>query len=210
MDSNMDNMDKEKRKSSISRMVLRRIREIAEQDSIVSKWEDSAYGEIQKITNPKKGVLGERLVAEWLDEIGYLSEDHGYDRAAGGGNFDTLVLIDDNLEKVEVKLATQDTNDKYQFNWIAVEHDIALIVFVAIDPDSIHLAVKTRDEIMGYLKNPTRGRKLTRVPPGNPTHVKWTASKESAGLVEVKTLGDVADLFKKAMDDFATKRANKG
>ena len=197
-------MDKYTRKTSISRIVRKKIREIAEQDSIVQKWEDSAYGEVQKITNPNKGVLGEQLVAGWLEELGYLSEDHGYNRSTSGGNFDTLVLVGDRLEKVEVKLATQDTNGKYQFNWIRIEQEVSLIVFVAIDPDAVHLAIKTRDEILDYLDNPTPGRRLTPVPKGNPnpTHVKWTASKESASLAEVKTLGDVADLFEAAMLGF--------
>ena len=54
----------------ISRSVRAKIKEYAEQDSIVSKWENSIYGEVQKITNPKKGVLGEDLVNTWLDGLG--------------------------------------------------------------------------------------------------------------------------------------------
>ena len=194
-------MPERKLNERISRDVLRKIREFAQEDPIKKKWEDTPYGEIQQVSNPKKGLLGEHLVAMWLEDTGYLSEGRGYARQRGGNNFDISVLINDNLERVEVKLATQDSSDKYQFNWISLKQKPALVVFVGIDPDSIHLSIKTWSEIMRYKENPTRGRTLTPVPQGkeNPTHVKWTASKESAGLVEIKTLGDVADLFQQAI-----------
>lgn len=196
--------DKNKPGESISRITLPLIRELAAADSIVQKWENSAYGEVQKITNPTKGVLGERLTAEWLEKLGYLSEEHGYVRrpvkeGKGKDNFDLLVLVHDELERVEVKLATQDVNGKYQFNWIAIDHDVAFIVFLGIDPDGVFLSVKTSGEIRGYIQSPTPGRKLTPVPPGSKTHVKWTASKEKADMVEVKILGDVKTVFDEAM-----------
>lgn len=194
------------KKEDISRGVRRMIHEFAEQDSIVQKWEDTTYGEIQKITNPKKGVLGEAMVAKWLDELGYLSEEHGYDRARGGGNYDLLVLIDDRLEQLEVKLASEDTSGKYQFNWIAIEHDVAFVVLLGIAPNAINLAVKTHTEILDYVKNPVRGRTLTPVPPKNATHVKWTASKESAEMVEVKTLSDIEKIFAAAIKKFKQRK----
>ncbi len=188
---------------SIGKSVINQIDELANRDTIIKKWEGSAYGKIQRITNPNKGVLGEMLVANWLDDLGYLSEEKGYDRQLGGNNCDILVLINDQIERVEVKLATQDVNYKYQFNWIPIKNDIAFIVFLAIDPDSIYISVKSRNTILNYIKNPKRGRTLTPVPSReSKTHVKWTASKENADLKEVKTLGDVANLFKKAMDDY--------
>lgn len=182
---------------NITRFVRRKIMEIAKGDSIIKKWEDTTYGDIQRITNPKKGVLGEMLVAHWMEESGYPSEGHGYERTQDGDNYDLLVMINDKLRKIEVKLATQDTNDKYQFNWIAVDRDISLIVFLGVDPDSLHLAAKTRKELMGYIKNPERGRTLTPVPKGSTTitHVKWTASKESAEMAEIKTLDDIKAIF---------------
>ena len=193
---------------NITRFVQRTIREIAEGDSIVQKWENTTFGEIQKITNPKKGVLGERLVAHWLEQLGYLSEEHGYDRARGGNNFDLLVLIGDELERVEVKLATQDSSDKYQFNWIAVEHDVAFIVFLGVDPGGLYLSVKTKNEILHYRDNPERGRTLTPVPPRNPTHVKWTASKESADMVEIKTLRGIERIFADAFNRFTLEQSS--
>lgn len=197
------------RNTSIGRDVRRKISRFAASDSIVQKWEDSAYGEIQRITNPTKGRLAESLVAEWLEDLGYLSEEHGYDRRRGEDNFDNLVLIDDKLVQIEVKMATQDSSNKYQFNWIRVDHDVALVVFLAVDPDSIYLAVKTRQEMQDYIHNPNppRGQKLTPVPKSDSTsHVKWTASKESMGLVEIKTYGDIADVFHEAVGRYRRER----
>lgn len=186
----------------ITRYVRRLIHQIAQGDSIEQKWEDTTFGEIQKITNPNKGVLGERLISHWLEELNYLSEEHGYNRAQGGGNFDLLVLIDDKLEKVEVKLATEDSGNKYQFNWIALQHDDALVVFLGIAPNSLHLAVKTKQEIRHYKDNPERGRTLTPVPPHNPTHVKWTASPANMGMIEIKAMSDIKAVFDNAINRF--------
>jgi len=187
----------------ISRLVITKIREYAAQDSIVSKWENSVYGEIQKITNPKKGVLGEDLVRAWLDDLGYLAENHGYNRQRGGGNFDLLVLIDNQLEKIEVKLATEDSSGKYQINWIPIEPNVvALVVFVCISPDAVYLGVKPHDELLSWVANPTPGKTLTAVPPNNPTHRKWTTSASNAGLAEIVTLDDVKEVFDEAINRF--------
>lgn len=187
----------------ISRQVITKIREYAAADSIVSKWENSVYGEIQKITNPKKGVLGEDLVMAWLDDLGYLAENHGYDRQRGGGNFDLLVLIDNRLEKIEVKLATEDSSGKYQINWIPIEPNVvALVVFLCISPDAVYLGVKPHDELLAWVANPKPGKTLTAVPPNNPTHRKWTTSARNAGLTEIVTLDDVKKVFDNAINQF--------
>ena len=186
------------------------MREFAERDSIVQTWQDSIYGNIQRITNPKKGQFGETLVSKWLEDLGYLSEEHGYDRSQGDDdNYDLLVLVDDTLEKVEVKLASQDVSCKYQFNWIKVEHDIAFIVFLGVDPDALFLAVKTRNEIVDMIENPSRGKTLTPVPPENPTHRKWTVSKRNAGMVEIKTLADIKAIFDQAIEKFIGEKRDK-
>lgn len=193
----------------ISRLVIAKIRQYAAEDSIVSKWENSVYGEIQKITNPKKGVLGEDLVRAWLDDLGYLAENHGYNRRRGGGNFDLLVLIDNQLERIEVKLATEDRSGKYQINWIPIEPNVVtLVVFLCIAPDAVYLGVKPHDELLAWVANPMPGKTLTAVPPNNPTHRKWTTSAKNAGLTEIVTLDDVKTVFDDAINRFiAAKRA---
>lgn len=195
------------KKVKVSRAVIAKIREYAKEDSIVSKWENSVYGEIQKITNPKKGVLGEDLVSAWLDDLGYLAEGRGYDRRRGGGNFDLLVLIDNELEKIEVKLATEDSSGKYQINWIPVEPGVvALVVFLCISPDSIYLGVKPHSELLSWVENPKPGKTLTAVPPTNTTHRKWTTSLKNAGFTEIVTLDDVKRVFDDAMDKFIAEK----
>jgi len=191
----------------ISRQVITKIRQYAAEDSIANRWENTVYGEIHKISNPKKGVLGEDLVRAWLDDLGYLAENHGYNRRRGGGNFDLLVLIDNQLERIEVKLATEDSSGKYQINWIPIEPGIvALVVFLCIAPDAVYLGVKPHAELLAWAANPTRGKTLTAVPPHNPTHRKWTTSAKNAGFTEIVTLDDVKTVFDDAIDQFIARK----
>ena len=114
-----------------------------------------------------------------------------------------LVLIDDELVKIEVKLATEDSSGKYQINWISNTPGVAaLVVFLCISPDTIYLGVKPHCELLEWVKNPTRGKTLTAVPPKNTTHRKWTTSIKNAGFAEIVTLADVKKVFDDAMDKF--------
>ena len=194
---------------NIEEDVRETLREIAESDGIVQRWENKKYGDVQRITNPKKGDLGETLMKKWLEMSGYPCEILGRERKRGGNNVDLLVDLDkDNKkERVEVKLASLDSQGKYQFNWIPIKSDYALISFLGINPDAIYLSIKTKEELVGYTKNPTRGKTLTPVPTAdNPTHRKWTTSAENADMREIKTYGDIKKILYKAISEYITNK----
>lgn len=185
--------------------VTQTLKEVAESDSIVKNWENTTYGDIQRITNPKKGDFGEKIIAYWLNIFGYGCEVLGRERKRGGNNVDLLVDLDKNNKKVrvEVKLASLDSQKKYQFSWIPVDYNYALIIFIGINPLEIYLAVKTKDEIKSYINNPTRGKTLTPVPTkNNPTHRKWTTSSENADMVEIKTYRDIKKILDSAIKKY--------
>ena len=181
------------------------LREVAASDSIVKTWENRKYGDIQRITNPKKGDFGERLIGDWFEKFGYPHEVLGRIRKRGGNNIDLLVDISGHghNERVEVKLASLDAQGKYQFSWIPVTYDYALIIFLGINPDAIFLSIKTKSEIMGYIQNPSKGRTLTPVPTkDNPTHRKWTTSAEYADMVEVRTYRDIKEILTAGIEKY--------
>lgn len=72
---------------NVEKDVIKTLREVAESDSIVKTWEKKKYGDIQRITNPKKGDFGEKLIAKWLEMFGYHSEVSGRVRKRGGNIF---------------------------------------------------------------------------------------------------------------------------
>jgi len=190
---------------SIDTDVISILREVAESDSIVKTWENKKYGDIQRITNPKKGDFGEKLIAKWLEMFGYHSEVNGRVRKRGGNNIDLLVDLnkDNKKERVEVKLATLDSQKKYQFGWIPVNNDYAIIVFLGINPDSLYLSIKTKKDIIYYINNPSKGKTLTPVPTAdNPTHRKWTVSAKDADMLEIKTYGDIKNILDSAINNF--------
>ena len=202
----INNIDLDK---NVEEDIKKTLREVAESDSIVRTWENKKYGDIQRITNPKKGDLGEKLMKKWLEMFEYPCEVRGRTRKRGGNNIDLLVDLDkDNKkERVEVKLASLDSQCKYQFNWIPVENDYALIFFLGINPDTIYLSIKTKEEIIYYIENPTRGKTLTPVPTAdNPTHRKWTVTVEHADMVEIKTYRDIKKILDGAISKYV---ANK-
>lgn len=194
------NLDK-----NIEKDIKKILREVAESDNIVQIWENKKYGDIQRITNPKKGDLGEILMEKWLKMFEYPCEVIGRKRKRGGNNIDLLVDLDKDNEKerVEVKLASLDGQGKYQFNWIPIKNDYALIIFLGINPDAIYLSIKTKEEIIHYVKNPTRGKTLTPVPTAdNPTHRKWTTSAEHADMTEIKTYRDIKKILDEAISEY--------
>ena len=189
----------------IENYILKVLKEVAKSDSIVSTWEGKKYGIIQKITNPKKGDVGEKFIAEMFNLFDYPCEITGRERIRGGNNVDLLVDLSANnkKERVEVKLATLDVNGKYQFGWIPVNHDYTLIVFLGVNPDKMFLSIKTKGDIEDYIENPRKGKTLTPVPtPENPTHRKWTTSAENADMVEIDTYGDIKSILDLAITKY--------
>lgn len=197
---------------NIEEDVKKTLREVAEGDSIAKIWENKKYGDIQRITNPKKGDLGEKFMKKWFEMFGYPCDISGRIRKRGGDNIDLLVRLDKDSEKerVEVKLASLDIGGKYQFNWIPIKNDYALIVFLGINPENIYLSIKTKKEIISYVENPTRGKTLTPVPTASSTtHRKWTTSAENADMVEIKTYGDIKKIIDEAASEYVANK-NKG
>ncbi len=185
--------------------VIKILKEVAESDSIVQVWENRTYGDIQRITNPKKGDFGEKIVSDWLSKFGYVNKFVGRQRQRGGNNTDLLVTLKDNTspERVEVKLASLDSKRKYQFNWIPVNYNYAFIIFLGITPTTIQLSLKTKKDIKDYIDNPRRGKTLTPVPTReNPTHRKWTTTAEHADMVTVWTYRDIKNVFDRAISRF--------
>lgn len=196
-----DNIDLDK---NIEEDVKKTLREVAEKDSIVQTWENKKYGDIQRITNPKKGDLGEKLIKKWLEMFEYPCEIRGRIRKRGGNNIDLLVDLnkDNKKERVEVKLASLDVSGKYQFNWIPIQSDYILIFFIGINPDAIYLSIKTKKDIIHYVENPTLGKTLTPVPTADSsTHRKWTTSAEHADMVEIKTYRDIKKILNEAISE---------
>ncbi|MGR3914205.1 MAG: hypothetical protein OD918_06735 [Gammaproteobacteria bacterium] len=171
--------------------VLQSIREYVASDSIVRLWQGKTYGEIQNLTNPKKGEFGEVLTERWFRACGYKCK-RSEKKKRGGKNFDlTITLPNEKSIQAEVKFATMDSKGRYQINWISLHYAYQLLVLVAMSPEAMFLGTKSSAEIKDMVENPQPGRVLTLVPPKNPSHRKWTVTPDAVGLVEISTYGDV-------------------
>lgn len=190
----------------IQKDVQRLIHKLAADDSIVQTWRGAPYGEIQDITNPKKGILGETIAMNWFEMFGFECENLGLVKKRGGGNVDLNIKVGRRKVGVEIKFATMDTGGSYQFGWIPAHFNYDLIFFIGMRPNAIDGLILTAYDMQEFIDNPQPRRTLTAVPTKkNKTHYKWTVTPANAGMVALETYGDI----KKLIDSGVAKLINE-
>lgn len=107
---------------------------IAAEDLIHQTWCGEKF-EVVKIASPtEKGNLAENFLAELIKSLGYSDVEVIPGRR---GHYDVGVGRGSRKKKLEVKLATQDTNENFQFNGIRYDTDYTHLFCLGVMRSSI-------------------------------------------------------------------------
>jgi hypothetical protein len=141
--------------------------------SVQSKWTNSKYEVIKRAPTTTKGSFGEELVVDLFTLINIKASRIN----EGKGSFDVLAAN----KKWEVKLATEDTNGKFQFNGIMKDVDYDYVLCIGVAPNDLWFNIFTKSQCQQLSTAMTKG--------GSDTY-KLTASKDSKSVWDVKRLTD--------------------
>jgi hypothetical protein len=99
-----------------------------------TKWAGSTYESVKDSDTTIKGDFGEAVMSRCLSSLGI--EADIVDK--GKGDFDILLA---ETVKLENKLATEDSKEKYQFNGIKVDINYDFVTLVAVAPEEIYFDI---------------------------------------------------------------------
>ncbi len=97
-------------------------------------WEGHVFEKVKHIATTEKGDLTEDLLAELLVELNYENVEV---LKGQRGHFDVSFTYKTKLIRVEVKLASQDTNKSFQFNGIRNDRGYTHLFCLGVTPDNI-------------------------------------------------------------------------
>lgn len=123
------------------------------------KWARGQFARIKALSPTEKGEIAERFVV-------WLAGHHGLEstrRESKRGEYDVLVAD----KKLEVKMASEDTEGKFQFNGIRYDTKYDLVCVVGISPEYVRFNIYSRAELVDMTltpmqKNTNNTFKLTR------------------------------------------------
>lgn len=141
-----------------------------------SKWTGSTFEAVKDASMTVKGDFGETVVARTLtEELGIPAEI----KNKGKGEFDILLSSGVTIEN---KLATEDTNNAFQFNGIKLDVAYDFVFCLGISPESVQFAIVPKGDFKKFgsfvpmTKNGDDSYKLTvrkdRLTPFNATNLK--------------------------------------
>lgn len=129
-----------------------------------NKWDGAFFEDIKKASTTEKGDIGEEFIVE-------LCKLTGIDKSAKlnknkRDSFDSIILN----KKLEIKTATEDTNNCFQFNGIRYHRKYEFLIVLGISPDNIYFNIYNSADVksqkVGNLVSMEKGavgsQKLTR------------------------------------------------
>jgi len=139
------------------------LRNIAEKRNNPSKWTNSTFEIIKQMTTSDKGEIGEEFIYVMcvsLVDKGAKRNPHSRDA------YDIKVLG----KTIEVKTATEDTHNKFQFNGIRYQRIYDFLLVLGIAPNNVYFNIYTSADVktqkIGVLvpmeKGTVGSHKLTR------------------------------------------------
>ncbi len=97
-------------------------------------WRGAAFEKEKIISTTEKGDLGEDLFAELLRELKY---ENVVVLEGRRGHYDVSFAHKNKTIKVEVKVATRDINNSFQFNGIRHDREYTHLFCLGVSPDNI-------------------------------------------------------------------------
>lgn len=143
---------------------------------IKTKWTGSKFEVIKNLPTTHKGDFGEDFVTELLNEVSIKAERVN----KGKGTFDVLA----GSKKLEIKLATEDTKGKFQFNGIKKDIDYDYVLCLGVSPNELWFNL--------FSKKQCQDLTTSMVKDGSETF-KLTASKSQKSKWYVKQLTNEYD-----------------
>ena len=119
--------------------------EVLEGYSNASKWLDAPFGKIKQLSNTHIGDVGQDFVARLCEELGLKSEFPLNRRGARARQNPWDMKI--NGKTFEVKTATEDVHQSFQFNHIRHHRSYDAVLCLGIAPDAILFDAWSKAEI---------------------------------------------------------------
>ena len=122
--------------------VLKECMKIANtQLEIADKWNNANpdHRKVKEASTTSKGNWGQEFTKTLLNGMGYQAS------VINGGIGDYDIYIDGSKIKLEHKLATEDTNDGFQFNAIDKDKDYDFVFCLGVGPNDIYFEIKSKE-----------------------------------------------------------------
>lgn len=107
-------------------------------------WKGRPFEKIKYIATTEKGDLGEDFLERMLRHLGY-SEVHT--KKGRRGQYDVSIKSGKRSMFFEVKVASQDTNDNFQFNGIRYDTNYSHLFCLGITPDTLAYLIIKKGQI---------------------------------------------------------------
>ena len=154
-----------------------------------NKWTNAYFKEIKIISNTKVGDIGQKFIEKLCDKInlkyelptdknGHIKRQSPWDIKIAGIKF-------------ELKTATEDTHNKFQFNHIRYHREYEAVLCLGVSPDELYFNLYTKSEIVTG-----KAGKLVSMEKGANASYKLTKSKKDLYTI---------DLFEKKFKEFKEK-----
>ncbi len=160
-----------------------------------SKWDGAILGKIKIISNTKVGSVGQRFIEKLCDE---LSIPWDYPKNAQGERL-TQSSWDIKIYNIrfELKTATEDTNNHFQFNHVRYHREYEGILCLGVSPADLYFDVWSK----GDISTGKAGSLVTMEKGANASYKLTKSPKDLHNIV----------LFKPTMEKFSKKfrRLNK-
>jgi len=127
---------------TIDEIVKPRLEDLTSNTSkLADKWYKSKFEAVKAAANSTKGTFGEELTVNLIKNIIGMNAE-----IINGGIGDFDILTETSI-KIEHKLATEDTNGKFQFNSLKKDADYDYAFCLGVSPNDMWFMVVPKDEI---------------------------------------------------------------
>ena len=104
-----------------------------------AKWRKAPLGDVKLLSNTHVGNAGQDFIREWCQAEGISWKDAPSKQSSWDAEIDG--------KRYEIKTATEDTNDNFQFNHIRHHRDYDGVLCLGIAPNAILFGIWTKAEI---------------------------------------------------------------
>ncbi|WP_434414691.1 hypothetical protein JTY60_00460 [symbiont of Argiope bruennichi] len=138
------------------------VKNASKNDKTIKIWKDTLFEYIKYTNNTNKGYLAEKFLEIIFSDLDYVVKKEDYKHT----HYDLIV----NGKKIEVKLATLDTNNNFQFNGLNPKYHFDLLFLLGVEPNDLWFILIKKENI--------NLNKLVSMNPKSTTSYKYTLNKK--------------------------------